>query len=117
MAAALVCQMKAGPFPDRLIPNIFKYILCTYGYSAVILLQCGVIQHNHFLAVKQCAFMTMHGGSAVVPVCTFLEYGISGFLYGVISLYFFKSTSNEKCKDRTFQYFCSLKCDFYCTCI
>ena len=94
--------MKAGSFTDKLIPSTYIYIYNVRSYSAVI--YSTLISLTVFLAVKKCAFVTMHGGSAVtflrtgtlsllkicktrsfvkqkmisMQVCTFLDYGISG---------------------------------------
>ena len=67
-------------------------------------LQCGIMQLlislTDFLAVKKCAFLTMHGGSALMfchepnfdiywksvwqSFVKQMVYGISGFLYAII---------------------------------
>ena len=93
-----IYQMKAGSFPDRLLPNTYKSYCCS------LVLYSTLISLTVFLAVKKCAFVPMHGGSAVtflmnwnclfvesmydsfvkqkmtsMQVCTFVEYGIWGF--------------------------------------
>ena len=59
----LVYQMKDGSLLVRLITNTFTCDVRSYDYSAV--LYSKFISLTVFLAVKQCVFVTMDGGSAV----------------------------------------------------
>ena len=95
----LIYLMKVGSFPDRLISNTYTciYNVKSYDYSAA--LYKTFMSLTIFLAVKKCAYVTMHGGSDVsflffltnrifilMQVCTFLQNGISGFPYDVVLL-------------------------------
>ena len=59
----LIYQMKAGSFRNRLISNTYIYDVRSYCYSTII--YSTLISLTVFLAVKKCAFVSLHGGSAV----------------------------------------------------